>query len=74
MLGRAQDRVPLDVYLKVNTGMNRLGFTRTHLRAAWNALRRASAGRRRSPLMTHFADADGEARHRAAQLAVVRRS
>ncbi|MCE1242392.1 alanine racemase [Oryzomicrobium sp.] len=48
----------LDVFLKVNSGMNRLGFTGDALTAA---VRRATA----SPafadvtLMTHFADADG---------------
>jgi alanine racemase len=49
----------LDVYLKVNSGMNRLGFSMDNLRLAWNALhdnaRVASVA-----LMTHFADADGD--------------
>ena len=48
----------LDIYLKVNSGMNRLGFTRDKVRLAWNAL----AGNPRIAsitLMTHFADADG---------------
>ncbi len=47
------------VYLKVNTGMNRLGFSGS---AAAQALERLRACRCVSAitLMTHFADADGE--------------
>jgi alanine racemase len=48
----------IDVYLKINTGMNRLGFTVENLRAAYNAVRmhpQVSA----ITAMTHFADADG---------------
>ncbi len=49
---------PIDVYLKINTGMNRLGFVaddvaRIHARLA------ASGNVRDIVLMTHFADADG---------------
>jgi len=48
----------IDVYIKVNTGMNRLGFTLDNLRAAYNALRmHAQVGK--LSVMTHFADADG---------------
>jgi alanine racemase len=50
----------MDVYLKVNTGMNRLGFTIDNLRAAYNALRMHPQVREIT-LMTHFADADGAA-------------
>ena len=49
----------LDVYLKVNSGMNRLGFTVDNLRLAWNALE-SNPGIASVTLMTHFADADGE--------------
>ncbi len=46
----------LPVYLKINTGMNRLGFDAAGLAAA----RQALAGRGvPAVLMTHFADADG---------------
>lgn len=46
----------LPVYLKLNTGMNRLGFDAAGLRLAHQAL----AGRvAQIVLMTHFADADG---------------
>jgi len=49
----------IDVYLKVNSGMNRLGFTVDNLRLAWNALD-ANPAVESVTLMTHFADADGE--------------
>jgi alanine racemase len=48
-----------DVYLKVNSGMNRLGFGVDNLRLAWNRLRELPAVAS-IVLMTHFADADGE--------------
>jgi len=47
-----------DVYLKVNSGMNRLGFGVEGLRPAYNALRMHRQVRS-IVLMTHFADADG---------------
>ena len=48
----------VDAYLKVNSGMNRLGFTVDNVRVAWNAL---SEHRqiRSITLMTHLADAEG---------------
>jgi alanine racemase len=49
----------LDIYLKVNSGMNRLGFAVDNVRLAWNALE-AHPGVASVTLMTHFADADGE--------------
>ncbi|TAK42449.1 MAG: alanine racemase [Betaproteobacteria bacterium] len=49
---------PIDVYLKVNSGMNRLGFTARDAALAWDALRRQPHVRSVT-LMTHFADADG---------------
>ncbi|HEX5611374.1 MAG TPA: alanine racemase [Burkholderiales bacterium] len=48
----------IDAYLKVNSGMNRLGFTMENVRVAWNALR-GHAQVRSITLMTHFADAEG---------------
>jgi len=63
MLGKASNGNmrdgALDVYLKVNSGMNRLGFTVDNLRLAWNALE-AHPAIGAVTLMTHFADADGE--------------
>jgi len=49
---------PIDAYLKVNSGMNRLGFTSESLGAAYKSLKE-SARIRSLTLMTHFADADG---------------
>jgi alanine racemase len=48
----------IDVYLKANSGMNRLGFTVDGLRAAYNAVRMHRQVRSVT-LMSHFADADG---------------
>jgi alanine racemase len=48
----------IDCYLKVNSGMNRLGFGVEGLRPAYNALRMHPQVRNVT-LMTHFADADG---------------
>src|SRR5688572_32366085 len=50
----------IEVYLKVNSGMNRLGFPVEGLRAAYNTLRMHRQVRKVS-LMSHFADADGPA-------------
>lgn len=57
----------IDVYLKVNSGMNRLGFRADEVHVAYQALREHPRVRRIT-LMTHFADADG-AHGIAAQLA-----
>jgi alanine racemase len=48
---------PIDVHLKMNTGMNRLGFKPADFRAAYARLR-AIPGIRHISLMTHFANAD----------------
>jgi alanine racemase len=58
ILKREKLAAPLDVYLKVNTGMNRLGFTLDNLRLAHGTLRDHPQVRSVT-LMTHFADADG---------------
>ncbi|HXM83985.1 MAG TPA: alanine racemase [Burkholderiales bacterium] len=50
----------IDAYVKVNTGMNRLGFNVENLRLAYNTVR-MHAQVRNVTLMTHFADADGAA-------------
>jgi alanine racemase len=59
-LRKAQLNAPLDVYVKVNSGMNRLGFNVESLHGACNALRE-SPNVRSLTFMTHFADADGAA-------------
>ena len=51
---------PIDAYLKVNSGMNRLGFTVDNIRIGWNALH-GHKQIREVTVMTHFADADGAA-------------
>jgi alanine racemase len=48
----------IEVYLKVNSGMNRLGFGAEGLRPAYNALRMHPQVKALT-FMTHFADADG---------------
>jgi len=58
MLAGAEPGGAIDVYLKANTGMNRLGFDAQGLRDAYEALR-ANPRVRGVTLMTHFADADG---------------
>ena len=60
MLERAAPGAPVNVYFKLNTGMNRLGFTS---RQAAPALRRLQASPNVGDItvMTHFADADGRA-------------
>ena len=50
----------IEAYIKVNSGMNRLGFNTEHLRAAYNSVRMHPQVRNVT-LMTHFADADGAA-------------
>jgi len=60
VLRRASLAGEIDVYVKVNSGMNRLGFTLDSLRPAYNAIRMHRQVRGVT-LMTHFADADGPA-------------
>ncbi|HEY6511705.1 MAG TPA: alanine racemase [Burkholderiaceae bacterium] len=63
---------PQRVFLKLNSGMNRLGFTPQGFRAAWarlNALPQVDE----VSLMTHFSDADGDGGVQA-QLAVFERA
>lgn len=48
----------VDVYLKLNTGMNRLGIAPSHYRTAWRRIRAVEAVRSITH-MTHFSDADG---------------
>jgi len=57
-LSRHKTQSPHKVFLKLNSGMNRLGFTPQAYRSAWarlNALPQVDE----IALMTHFADADG---------------
>ena len=68
MLAAHKTQQPHQVFLKLNSGMNRLGFRPQAFRAAWqrlSGLTQVDA----ITLMTHFADADG-AGGVAAQLAL----
>lgn len=58
LLRAAPPAEPLDVYVKVNSGMNRLGFSVDGLGAAVATLR-GLAQVKSVTMMTHFADADG---------------
>jgi alanine racemase len=68
LLDACPGRATLDVWLKVNTGMNRLGFAPQQAAQALEQLRRHRAVRGIT-LMTHFANAD-EARGIAEPLAL----
>ncbi len=57
MLERAQLPNPVDVHLKMNSGMNRLGFKPAAYHGAYARLQRIPAVRSIT-LMTHFANAD----------------
>jgi alanine racemase len=60
ILEKANLRAPVDVHLKMNTGMNRLGFKPDAFRAAYARLRAIGQVRNIS-MMTHFANAEHEA-------------
>jgi alanine racemase len=66
MLAAHKTQLPQHVFLKMNSGMNRLGFTPERYRAAWTRLNALPQVEEIS-LMTHFSDADG-AKGIAAQL------
>lgn len=68
MLALHKTHVPHRVFLKMNSGMNRLGFRPEHFRTAWTRLNALPQVEEIS-LMTHFSDADS-ARGIAEQLAV----
>ncbi len=68
MLAAHKTQLPHRVFLKMNSGMNRLGFKPERFRAAWTRLNALPQVDEIS-LMTHFSDADGP-KGIAAQLAV----
>lgn len=67
MLATHKTHVPHRVFLKMNSGMNRLGFMPQRFRAAWTRLNALPQVDEIS-FMTHFSDADGP-KGVAAQLA-----
>lgn len=58
MLAAHKTQQPQRVFLKMNSGMNRLGFTPARYRSAWTRLNALPQVDEIS-LMTHFSDADG---------------
>ncbi len=58
MLATHKTHVPHRIFLKLNSGMNRLGFAPTQFRAAWARLNVLPQVEEIS-LLTHFSDADG---------------
>jgi alanine racemase len=72
MLSRHKTQVPHRIFLKMNSGMNRLGFTPTRLRSAWTRLNQLPQVDEIS-LVTHFSDADG-AKGVAEQMAVFKKT
>ena len=58
MLAAHKTQLPQRVFLKMNSGMNRLGFAPERFRAAWTRLNALPQVDEIS-LMTHFSDADG---------------
>jgi alanine racemase len=58
MLAMHKTREPHRIFLKMNSGMNRLGFSPHRFRAAWTRLEALPQVGEIS-LMTHFSDADG---------------
>ena len=59
MLATHKTHQPHRVFLKMNSGMNRLGYTPQRFRSAWTRLNALPQVDEIS-LMTHFSDADGE--------------
>ncbi|WP_207001000.1 alanine racemase [Trinickia mobilis] len=59
MLEMARLSKPVNIQLKMNSGMNRLGYAPEKFRAAWERAR-ACPGVGQITLMTHFSDADSE--------------
>jgi alanine racemase len=57
LIEAARPRRPIDIYLKMNSGMNRLGFLPDAYSQAWERAS-ASAGVGTVSLMSHFANAD----------------
>lgn len=57
-LSRHKTQLPHRVFLKLNSGMNRLGFAATRYRSAWSRLQALPQVDEVSH-MTHFSDADG---------------
>lgn len=58
MLEQVKDNFSFSVWLKINTGMHRLGIDPTQFSSIYNRLMAATAVKKPIGLMTHFAEAD----------------
>jgi alanine racemase len=58
MLEKAVDVKPFPVWMKINTGMNRLGFDPVEANDVYQRLKRLNVTQKPIGLMTHFAEAD----------------
>lgn len=58
LLENAKLQKPLDVWLKIDTGMHRLGFQKEHATEVLGRVHACSAVKKPVNLMTHLADAD----------------
>lgn len=58
MLEHSQVKKPFSVWLKINTGMNRLGISPSEIDLIYGRLRNAETVKKPIGLMTHFAEAD----------------
>jgi alanine racemase len=67
MLAARRSGTPLEVYVKLNTGMQRLGFGAAELQPALQGLH-LIAGVRVTSLMTHFANGEGGGAENAADV------
>ena len=56
---QAKNKTQFDVFLKMNTGMNRLGFQPEMYRNIWQRLKQSEAVKSITHMM-HFSDADGD--------------
>jgi alanine racemase len=70
LLEQVRTDKPIPVWLKIDTGMHRLGIAPGNVAAAWNRLQACGAVAKPIRFMTHFANSDlrGDARN-AAQIA-----
>jgi alanine racemase len=71
MLEKHPESKPLSVWLKIDTGMHRLGFHIDEVKQAYSRLMECAAVNKPIGLMTHFAESDSEERkHTLKQIAL----
>lgn len=64
MLEKYSAKIPFSVWLKIDTGMHRLGFSIEHAPEAYSRLMNCAAVKKPFGLMTHFAESDAPERTR----------